>query len=92
MLLEQDIVSLAPDAPGETHSPLDFAPLPTSLARSVFSQDTISAHLDHLAAGQRDDGGWIFNFLAWSPAAAAEWRGCMTVDALQVLRANNWPS
>ena len=44
--------------------------------------------LDHLAAGQRADGGWTFNWLAWSPAAEREWRGALTVDALRVLRAN----
>ena len=48
----------------------------------------ISAHLDHLAASQLDDGGWMFNWLAWSPAAEREWRGAVTVDALQLLRAN----
>jgi hypothetical protein len=92
MLIEQGIVTLDPDAPGETHSPLDFAPLPSSLARSVFDQAIIQAHLDHLAGGQRDDGGWTFNWLAWSPAAERDWRGFLTVDALQVLRANQWPS
>jgi hypothetical protein len=48
----------------------------------------IDAHLDHLARAQRDDGGWTFNWLAWSPVAAAEWRGAMTVGALARLRAN----
>ena len=79
---------LDPDEPGETHSPLDFAPFPGSLARSLFDDAVISAHLDHLAAGQRDDGGWMFNWPAWSPAAEADWRGSLTVDALRVLHAN----
>jgi len=48
----------------------------------------IEAHLDHLAAAQRDDGGWMFNWPSWSPAAEADWRGFITVDALRVLRAN----
>ena len=49
---------------------------------------TIDAHLDHLAGAQRDDGGWMFNWPSWSPAAEADWRGFLTVDALRVLRAN----
>ena len=35
-----------------------------------------------------EDGGWMFNWLAWSPAAERDWRGFLTVDALRVLRAN----
>lgn len=84
----RNVVSLDPDAPGETHSPLDFAPLPASLARDVFDDAVISAHLDHLAAAQRDDGGWTFNWPAWSPAAEQDWRGYLTVSNLVILRAN----
>ena len=39
-----------------------------------------------------DDGGWTFNWLAWSPAAEREWRGFLTVDALRLLRANGYLS
>ena len=88
LLLSRGIVALDPDAKGETQSPLDFAPLPGSIARRLFDARTIEAHLDHLAAAQRDDGGWTFNWPAWSPAAEADWRGFLTVDALRVLRAN----
>jgi hypothetical protein len=88
LLLDQGIVTLDPEAEGELHSPLNFAPTPTSLARSLFDQRTIETHLDHLAAGQSDDGGWTFNWLAWSPAAEMEWRGFVTVEALTLLRAN----
>lgn len=88
LLLERKLVELDPDAPGEVHSPLDFAPEPTSLARSLFSESTIAAHLDHLAAAQRDDGGWSFNWLSWSPAAERDWRGALTVSALRTLRVN----
>ena len=82
------VVTLDPDAAGEVHSPLDFAPVPESAARALFSDEVIGAHLDHLAAGQRSDGGWTFNWPAWSPAAEADWRGFLTVDALRTLRAN----
>jgi hypothetical protein len=88
LLLENKLVALDPEAAGEVHSPLDFAPLPDSLARALFDEATIKAHLDHLAHAQRDDGGWTFNWPAWSPAAERDWRGFLTVDALCVLRAN----
>jgi hypothetical protein len=89
LLFERELVVLDADAPGEVHSPLDFAPEPDSLARPLFDQATIDAHLDHLTRGQREDGGWMFNWLAWSPAAERDWRGSITVDALRVLRAND---
>ena len=79
---------LDPDAPGEIHGPLDFAPLPDSPARPLFDEATIELHLDRFAAGQREDGGWTFNWLAWSPLGEQEWRGSLTVDALATLRAN----
>jgi len=82
------IVTLDPEATGEVHGPLGFAPRPDSIARPLFDDSTITAHLDHLAAGQREDGGWTFNWPTWSPAAEADWRGCLTVDALDTLRRN----
>jgi hypothetical protein len=88
MIIDQGLVTLDPDAPGEVHSPLDFAPRPGSLARQLFDKPVIDAHLDHLAAAQRDDGGWMFNWQAWSPAAEREWRGAVTVGALHLLRVN----
>ena len=81
-------VALDPAAEGEVHSPLDFAPDPDSIARRLFDEPTIDAHLDHLAASQAEDGGWTFNWLAWSPVAASEWRGSLTVDALRTLHVN----
>jgi hypothetical protein len=88
LLLERGLVTLDAGAAGEVHTPLDFAPLPGSIARPLFDDETIAAHLDHLAASQRDDGGWMFNWLSWSPVAEADWRGFLTVDRLRVLRAN----
>ena len=82
------VVTLDPRATGEVHGPLGFAPEPDSIARPLFDDADIGAHLDHLAAGQQPDGGWTFNFPAWSPAQEADWRGFVTVDALDTLRRN----
>jgi hypothetical protein len=89
--LVSSTAALDPAAEGEVHTPLDFAPNPDSIARRLFDDATIEAHLDHLAAAQAEDGGWTFNWLAWSPVAASEWRGSRTVDALRTLRANGRP-
>jgi len=88
LILERNLVALDPEAPGEVHGVLSFAPEPDSLARALFDDATVQAHLDHLAQGQKEDGGWTFNWPAWSPAAELDWRGFLTVDALRVLRAN----
>jgi hypothetical protein len=88
LLFDRDMVALDPDAEGEVHTPLDFAPNPDSIARRLFDEATIEAHLDHLAGIQAADGGWTVNWLARSPIAASEWRGSLTVDALRTLRAN----
>jgi hypothetical protein len=88
LLLDCRLVELDPDAAGEVHGPLDFAPHPQSIARQLFDIVTIDSHLDHLARAQQGDGGWTFNWPAWSPAATADWRGFLTVDAVSVLMAN----
>lgn len=83
------VATLDPDAPGEIHTPLDFAPTPDAMARRLFEPAVIDRHLDALAAAQRDDGGWSFNWLAWSPGADHDWRGFVTIEALSTLRAND---
>ena len=90
LIIERNLVALDPEAPGEAHGVLDFAPEPDSLARGLFDDVTIKAHLDHLARAQLEDGGWTFNWPAWSPAAERDWRGFLTVDALRLLRANGY--
>jgi hypothetical protein len=87
LLFKLNLVEPDPRAPGETHGPLAFAPRPDSLARSLFSDAVIEANLEHLAGAQREDGGWMFNWPAWSPAAEQDWRGFVTVEALTTLRA-----
>ena len=85
-ILEQNLVALTPTTQEETHTPLNFAPHPQSLARRLFSDQVIEAHLAALASAQQEDGGWQFNWLAWNPATALEWRGIVTIEALITLR------
>lgn len=68
-------------------SPLHFAPTPRSRWRSLFSDELIEAHLDTLQRDQQPDGGWALSWQPPSQASTLEWRGCVTVQALQVLRA-----
>jgi hypothetical protein len=84
----RDVVTFDPGASGEAHRPLDLSPHPGTVTRALFDDAEIAADLDRLEHGQREDGGWTFDWAAWSPAAEADWRGSLTVDALAVLRAN----
>lgn len=74
---------------GEMMRPLDFAPLPDRPVRGLFAPETITAELERLAEQQQDDGGWPVDFANYSPAAALEWRGHMTVRALSILKRNS---
>ena len=87
LVFDQSLVALDPDAPGEVHTPLDFATAPDSLARRWFSDDVISAHLDALVGAQQSDGGWTFNWQMWTPITGFEWRGEVTVGYLARLDA-----
>ena len=80
-------VALDPDARGEAHFPLDFAPSPAGYGRRLFDEDTIERHLDALVAAQRDNGSWTFNWPAWTPVVQHEWSGFVTVARLLTLRA-----
>lgn len=82
------LVPVAGGAEGETMRPLDFAPLPGRPARRLFTEEVIEADLRRLAGGQQADGGWRVDFDSYSPAAALEWRGYMTVGVVSLLRAN----
>lgn len=72
----------------EALRPLDFAPYPDRPARELFAPGVIEADLDRLAAEQHEDGGWTVDYARISPAGALEWRGAITVWALDVLRRN----
>jgi len=72
----------------EVLRPLDVAPYPDRPARDLFAAEVISADLDRLAALQQDDGGWIVDFQKISPAGALDWRGHVTVRAIDILGRN----
>ncbi|MFC0628935.1 hypothetical protein [Kribbella deserti] len=75
------------DDPSYGVTPLWFAPTPSSLWRRLFTDEQIQGHLDRLERDQQPDGGWA---LTWQPpgqAATLEYRGVMTLKALEVLRA-----
>jgi hypothetical protein len=72
----------------EVPSPLDLSPTPGSRSRRLFEDALIERDLDALEQAQQDDGGWRVPWPDWNPAAAIEWRGVATVNALKTLRAN----
>lgn len=78
------VVRVEGGAEDEALRPLDIAPR-VGAARRLFTDDVIAADLDRLAQGQQPDGGWTVDFAASSPAAAIEWRGIATLDALATL-------
>jgi hypothetical protein len=73
---------------GERLTPLTLSPRPAARSRALFTDDQIEADLDVLQRGQQDDGGWTFDWLAWSPGQSVEWRGAVTLRALDTLRAH----
>jgi hypothetical protein len=73
-------------ADGEALHLLDFTPFADAPSRASFTADAVAADLDRLAAQQRPDGGWTVDYTTFSPAAALEWRGVATVQAVSILR------
>lgn len=89
VLPDDGILPVEGGLPDEVIRPLEFSRIPGSPLRAHLADDVIAADLDRLAAGQQDDGGWKVDFTAYSPAAALEWRGYATVDAVAVLQAHD---
>jgi hypothetical protein len=85
-----DPAALAPAGAteGEALRPLDLSPVPGGRSRSLVSDVAVEAHLDAVEAEQREDGGWMFDWLAWSPEQTTAWRGIVTIRALTWLRDN----
>jgi hypothetical protein len=72
----------------ERLTPLTLSARPGARSRALFTEAQIEADLDALEDGQQDDGGWTFDWLAWSPGQSTEWRGIVTLRALATLRAH----
>jgi len=87
---------LGPDGslpiPGGTEDervrPLTLSERPGARSRALFTETQIQAELNLLERGQQEDGGWTFDWLAWSAGQSVEWRGIVTVRALAKLRAH----
>jgi hypothetical protein len=75
-------IAVAGGTEGERLTPLALSPAPGARSRALFSPAQIDADLALLEQGQRDDGGWTFDFLGWSEGQIAEWRGIVTLLAL----------
>ncbi len=73
---------------GEGLRPLDLSPRPGSRSRGLVGEAQIAAHLDAVESMQLEDGGWMFDWRAWSPAQTNDWRGNVTIRALTWLRDN----
>jgi hypothetical protein len=72
---------------GEELDPMTLAPWPSHIGARLLDERALEQALDDLEAGQRDDGGWDFTWAKWNPAAAWEWRGAVTIEALLTLQA-----
>jgi hypothetical protein len=72
----------------ERLTPLTLSARPGRRSRALFSDEQIEADLDRLEQGQQEDGGWTFDWLAWSPGQSVEWRGALTLQALATLSAH----
>jgi hypothetical protein len=72
----------------ERLTPLTLSDRPGARSRALFTEDQIEADLDRLAREQQDDGGWTFDYLAWSAGQSVESRGIVTLLALTTLSAH----
>jgi len=75
------------EAPPQSYglTPLDFAPVPDSYCRKIFSETIIHDHLKVLDSQQEEDGGWP---ISWEPPgemARLEWRAHKTLKCLITL-------
>ena len=73
---------------GERLTPLKLSGRPGARSRALFTDEQIEADLDRLEREQREDGGWDFDWLAWSPGQTVDCRGAVTLLALATLRAH----
>jgi hypothetical protein len=86
--VDPDAVAPVGGVEGEALRPLDLSPRPGSRSRGLISDAQVESHLDAVESEQQEDGGWMFDWLAWSPAQTTEWRGNVTIRAVTWLRDN----
>jgi hypothetical protein len=82
---EVGMLLLDPAAPGYGLTPLQLAPTADSPWRALFPAAVIDSHLERLLRRQQPDGGWPIDWQPPSAAAALEWRGIVTLQALRTL-------
>jgi hypothetical protein len=85
---DNGLVHVDGGADDEWMRPLDFAPTPGRPVRKLFTPEAVDAELRRLVDQQQDDGGWRVDFGSFSPTAALDWRGYMTVRAVSILQRN----
>jgi hypothetical protein len=85
-LPKNGLVPVEGGSEGETLRALDFVTEKGSPASALLNPGVIEQELDRLERQQQDDGGWMVDFASYSPAAALEWRGYATVQAVSTLK------
>jgi hypothetical protein len=85
-LQKPGVVELNTEAGGYVKMPLDWAPAPSRYFQTMFNAEVWRDHLEALAKRQQPDGGWPISWDTLSPGVTMEWRGLMTINALQTLR------
>ena len=88
LVLDPEVVTLEITTDSDAFQPLDFAPDPGLLSRTLFTQRVIDRHLDALSRAQKPDGGWDVAFPIWTPLTGFEWRSWRTIEALKILKVN----
>lgn len=85
-IAQPGVVEYDPAASGYVKLPLDWAPSPSSFCRRLFSTEVLARHLAALAKRQQPSGCWPISWQPVSIGAEQEWRGVMTIFALQTLQ------
>jgi hypothetical protein len=88
LISDDGSVRVAGAAEDERLTALVLSERPRRRSRTLFTDAQIAADLDALERGQQDDGGWTFDWLAWSAGQSVEWRGTVTLRALATLAAH----
>jgi len=85
-ILQENLVIFDRNTEGYVKFPLDWAPAPQHIFRSLFSDEQIETDLQALISAQQDEGGWPINWPPVSTASECEWRGVKTLENLLILK------